>query len=145
MRSKGWWIHGILLTNFHWSYDDIYALNISKCIICQRSQPAKLTSAENECIKLIQAVHIRNDIVLRRLQDLSAEEIFKYHMSSASYKSYAMKKTLDSILVELLNFLSSLVCMFFFIYLFFFFVCITFLVMHYFPHILFRDIFDNVK
>ena len=144
MRRKGWWSHGILLTNFHWSYDDIYALNISKCIICQRSQPAKLTSAENECIKLIQAVLIRNDIVLRWLQDLSVEENFKYHMSNACYKSYAMKKTLDTILVELLNFLTSLFCMFL-LFFFFIFLCISFLVMHYFPHNFFRDIFDNVK
>ena len=82
---------------------DISALDITKCIICQKSRTTKLTSNENGRIKVIEAAFIRNDIALRRLQDPTVEENFKYHMTNACYKSCTMKETLDRIMVGCLN------------------------------------------
>ena len=67
----------------------ISTLDINKCIICQKSQTAKVTSTKNGRIKRIEAAHIKNDIVLRRLQDPTVN--FKYDMTNACYKSYKMK------------------------------------------------------
>ena len=91
---------------------DVSALDINKCIICQKSQTAKLTSTENGRIIVIEAAHIRNEILLRSLQDRQVEENFKYRMANACYMSYTMKKTLDAIMRGFLNFSSSLFCMF---------------------------------
>ena len=97
---------------------DISALDINKSIICQKSPTVKLTSTKNRRIKVIEAAHIRNDIVLRRLRDPTVKKTFKYHMTNAYYKSYTMKKTLDAIMIGFFNFLSLLFCMFllFFVY-----------------------------
>ena len=96
----------------------ISALDINKCVICQKLQTTKLTSTKNGRIKVTEAVHIRNDNVLRRLKDPTVEENVKYHMTNACYKSSRMKKALEGIMVGFLNLLSSLFCMFllFFIY-----------------------------
>ena len=82
---------------------DISVFDNNKCIICQKSQTAKLTSSENGRVKVIEAANIRNDIVLRRLQDPAREGNFQYHMTNACYKSYTMKKTLDAIMVGYLS------------------------------------------
>ena len=108
---------------------DISELDISKCIICQKSQTTKLTSIENGRTTITEAGNIRNDILLRSLQDRKVEENFKYHMTNACYKSYTMKKTLAAIMVGFLNFSSSLFRMFLI-----FFIC--FLLLHSFPSIL---------
>lgn len=92
---------------------DNSALGINKyIIICQISQTAILTSTKNGRIKVIEVAHIRNDIVLWRLQDLAVEENFQHRMTNARYKSYTTKKALDAIMVGFLKFLSSLFCMF---------------------------------
>ena len=101
---------------------DISAVDINKRIICQKSQTAELTSTENGLNKVIEAVHIRNDIVRRRLQDPTVEENFKYHMTNTCYKSYTMKKTLDAIMAGI----------FFFLHVSFIFLYINFLLLHYF-------------
>ena len=56
---------------------DISELDISKCIICQKSQTTKLTSIENGRTTITEAANIRNDILLRSLQDRKVEENFK--------------------------------------------------------------------
>ena len=43
----------------------ISALDINKCILCEKSQTTELTSTVNGRIKVIEAALLRNDIVLR--------------------------------------------------------------------------------
>ena len=111
---------------------DISELDISICIICQKSQTAKLTSIENGRTTITEAANIRNDILLRSLQGRKVEKNFKYHMINACYKSYTMKKTLDLIMVGFLNF--PFTSSSFFLMFLIFFIC--FLLLHSFPSIL---------
>ena len=71
------------------------SFNVSECIICQRQLDTTVTSTENGRQKIIEAAAVQKDQVLDRL-DL-VESNFVYHMNNASYKSYTLCKTLESI------------------------------------------------
>ena len=71
------------------------SFNVSKCIICQHQLDTTVTSTENGRQKIIEAAAVQKDQVLDRL-DL-VESNFAHHMNNASYKSYTLCKTLESI------------------------------------------------
>ena len=71
------------------------SFDVSKCIICYRQSDATVPSTENGRRKIIEAAAVRKDQVLDRL-DL-VESNFVYHMNNAYYKSYTLRKTLESV------------------------------------------------
>lgn len=64
-------------------------LNFDKslCIICQ-SKDYNLTSTINGCEKIRKAANQRQDTVSLRLNQLTHDELFQYHVSNTCYKTY---------------------------------------------------------
>ena len=60
----------------------------TQCVICQKSSTQKLSSTYNGCKRIQEASVIRNDSVARRLQQVSVEKNFFYHISKDCYKKY---------------------------------------------------------
>ena len=71
------------------------SFDVSKCVICQRQSDTTVISTENGRRKIIEAAAVGKDQVLDHL-DL-VESNFVYHMNNAHYKSYTLRKTLESV------------------------------------------------
>ena len=77
---------------------DMENFHLNKCTICQKS--GSLVFTENDCIRIIEAVKIRNDEVYGRLMSSSLDADFKYHIDNKCYKNYVYKKALQRIKVR---------------------------------------------
>ena len=73
------------------------SVDLSKCIICQKTTEEKTASTENGRKSMRNAADLRRDEVYNRLQCLKEEDVFVYHVNNVCYKKYTLKKTLDTL------------------------------------------------
>ena len=72
-------------------------IDLTKCIICQKTTGEKVLNNYNGCKRIREASKVRNDDVLKRLNQIT-DDGFVYHMNNDCYKSYTMAPKLESIL-----------------------------------------------
>ena len=75
----------------------------------QKKNTKNLRLSENGRRKIIEAAAIRKDKVQERLTLHKLDRDLCYHMDNHCCKNYTLKKTLDNIEVNFLNFISYLI------------------------------------
>ena len=67
----------------------------SSCIICQTPSSERTTSTSNGRKRIREVASTLNDVVLKRLKVIGDDD-FVYHMNNECYKTYTLKKTVQS-------------------------------------------------